>query len=150
MASKNKTSQARARTLEREAKAFQLRKKGASYTEIARSLRISRQGAHKLVTAVFEQLESELGETVPTVRRMEIERLDEMLFAIWPKVKKGDLPSIDRALKISERRSKILGIDMPIAREVSGPDGGRMSIALLDKCMEAAQSERRHRISESA
>ena len=80
MASQNKTSQARSRTLEREAKAFQLRKKGASYTDIARSLRISRQGAHKLVTAVFEQLESELSETVPTVRRMEIERLDEMLF----------------------------------------------------------------------
>ena len=32
MASKNKTSQARARTLEREERAFQLRKKGASYT----------------------------------------------------------------------------------------------------------------------
>ncbi len=150
MASKNKTSQARARTLEREAKAFQLRKKGASYTEIARSLRISRQGAHKLVTAVFEQLESELSETVPTVRRMETERLDAMLFAIWKKVEKGDLNAIETALKISARRCKILGIDMPIAREVSGPDGGRISVAFLDQCVEAARAERRHRMSESA
>ena len=42
---KNKTKAARAVTLEREVKAFELRKMGASYTQIARSLKISRQGA---------------------------------------------------------------------------------------------------------
>ena len=81
---------------------------------------------------------------------MEIERLDAMLFAIWKKVEKGDLNAIETALKISARRCKILGIDMPIAREVSSPDGGRISIEFLDQCVEAARSERRRRASESA
>ncbi len=150
MTKKNKTKSTRAVTLEREAKAFSLRKGGKSYTAIARTLRISPQAAHKLVSAVFQRFTDELGETVAVVRQLELERLDQMLLGIWPAVRKGDLPSIDRALKISERRPKILGIDLPIAREVSGPDSGRISVAFLDQCVEAARSERRRRASESA
>jgi hypothetical protein len=72
MAKQNKTKAAGACTLERELKAFESRKAGASYTRIGAALRISAQGAHKLVTAVFQRYESELTETVPGIRQIEL------------------------------------------------------------------------------
>ena len=48
------------------------------------------------------------GGTAGRVRRMEIDRLDEMLLAIWPAVKRGDYQAINTALRISERRATTL------------------------------------------
>jgi hypothetical protein len=44
-------------------------------------------------------------------------RLESALQAIWPKVVKGDLPAIDRMLKILERDAKLYGLDMPVKTE---------------------------------
>jgi len=52
------------------------------------------------------------------VRSLELERLDVYLLAIARDVQKGDFLAIDRALKISERRAKLLGIDAPIQLKV--------------------------------
>jgi hypothetical protein len=61
-----------------------LQRSGSSYTAIARTLRISPQAAHKLVSAVFQLFTEELGETVPVVRQLELERLDQMLLGTQP------------------------------------------------------------------
>jgi len=45
---------------------------------------------------------------------LELERLDVMLLALWRRVQNGDERAIDRALKIEERRAKLLGLDAPI------------------------------------
>jgi hypothetical protein len=65
---------------------------------------------------------------------MEVERLDEMLLSIWPRVKNGELDAINTALRISDRRGKLLGLDTT-KLEVSGADGGRIPIEVIDLCM---------------
>jgi hypothetical protein len=45
--------------------------------------------------------------------RQELDRLDAMLRACWSKAIGGDMKAVDRVLKISERRSKLLGLDAP-------------------------------------
>ena len=42
-----------------------------------------------------------------------MQRLDAMLYAVWIDVLQGDAGAVSTALKISERRSRLLGLDAP-------------------------------------
>ena len=53
------------------------------------------------------------------LRAMEIERLDRMMLVIQPQVNAGNLGAIDRAIRISEQRSKLLGLFMPVKQEIA-------------------------------
>ena len=116
----SKASARRLAAREREIKALELRKAGATYVQIAEALGISRAGAHKVVLRALARLEKEAGEEAEHLRRLEIERLDAMLLAIWPHVKKGSLGAIDRAIRIMERRAKLLGLDAPTKADIQG------------------------------
>jgi hypothetical protein len=50
-------------------------------------------------------------ENLEEVRAIEIDRLDGLMQAVWPKAIKGDMWAVDRVLSIMERRSKYLGLD---------------------------------------
>jgi 5,10-methylene-tetrahydrofolate dehydrogenase/methenyl tetrahydrofolate cyclohydrolase len=50
---------------------------------------------------------------VNEARKLEVERLDAALAAIWEKVVTGNLWAIDRLLKISEQRCRLLGLNAP-------------------------------------
>ena len=54
-------------------------------------------------------------ETLIEVAEIELARLDDLLGAVWEKAKAGSLESIDRALKIMDRRARMLGLDKEIA-----------------------------------
>ena len=56
--------------------------------------------------------------------QLESHRLDRAINAIWDKVADGDLNAIDRALKIMERRARLLGLDTPSVTRLEGTDGG--------------------------
>ena len=56
------------------------------------------------------------------IRDVEVMRLSSMLEAIWPKAMRGDYRAIDRALRISERLSRLLGLDAAIKQELTGGD----------------------------
>ena len=62
-------------------------------------------------TEELSLLRKTIQEPANDLRALEIHRLDEALRAIWQEVKKGNLFAIDRFLKISERRSRLLGMD---------------------------------------
>lgn len=95
--------------------ALELRIGGASYREISRTLGISVGSAHDYVTAGLEELRNANAESTERVRSMEVARLDAMLLKLWPK---RDQPRVaDTILRISERRSRLLGLDMG-----KGPD----------------------------
>lgn len=47
------------------------------------------------------------------LRTLENERLNAMQMAIWRQVKEGHLGAVDRAIRISERRSRLNGLDAP-------------------------------------
>ncbi|MEW6874953.1 terminase small subunit [Trueperella pyogenes] len=47
------------------------------------------------------------GKDAETLRRLEIERLDSVYRAVYPLALEGDLPSVDRVLKIGEARARL-------------------------------------------
>lgn len=96
---------------ERRASALQLKIAGATYDAIARALGYANKGnAHRDIQAALAAITKEPAEAL---KKLELERCDEMLLAIWPQVRKGNLAAIDRALKIMERRARYEGLDAP-------------------------------------
>lgn len=108
--------------------ALDLRITGKSYREIAAELGCSVSKAYDDVSAALAKLEAESAEKAAEVRRIELDRIDVMLKGIWPEAEAGDARKIETALKLMERRAKLLGIDAPTKQEVSGPDGGAIPI----------------------
>ncbi|MHB8867449.1 MAG: hypothetical protein ACYC6T_08080 [Thermoleophilia bacterium] len=107
----------------READALELRLGGATYEQIAPRLGYkNRSGAMRAVKRALDKLISP--EDVESLRQLELERLDRLLLGIWSSAVRGNPAAIDRVLKILERRARILGIDAPERRELSGPGGG--------------------------
>ncbi|MER6860724.1 hypothetical protein, partial [Streptomyces pilosus] len=57
------------------------------------------------------------------------DRLDALLLAHWGAATSGEDPkAADLVLKIMDRRAKLMGLDMPVRAEVSGPDGGAVPL----------------------
>ena len=111
---------------ERHLQALALRKAGATYQEIAKHLGYAHaKGAY---TAVASALRATLREPADEVRELEVARLDSALLAVWRRVQVGDDKAIDRLLRISERRAKLLGLDAAIRKELSGPAGSLLTI----------------------
>lgn len=111
------------RAAERRLKAVTLREAGASYQQIGDHLNVTKQRAHQLVEEACQEMEEKTKETAAAVIQLELQRLDRMVLSIYPKAKAGDLYSIDRMLKLSERRTKMLGIDPPQKVAPTDPTG---------------------------
>ncbi len=96
---------------ERRVKAFSLRKAGASYRQIAQQLSVSLNTAWADVNAELLELREQTKADATEVRDMELQRCDEMILGLWPAVRRGDAKSVMAAVRVSERRAKLLGID---------------------------------------
>lgn len=108
-------------------RALEERKAGLSYQEIAVKVGYrSASGAH---AAVRKALNKTLQEPADELRRIEVARLDQMLGALWEKVKKGDTRAIEAALRVEERRARLLGLDEPSEVDVTS-GGGHIAIVL--------------------
>lgn len=93
----------------RAAKALQLRTLGLTYEAVAQQCGYrDRGGAYH---AVQRELRRMIQEPADEVRQIEVERLDALLRAMLPKALKGDGWSVDRVLRIMERRAGLLGLD---------------------------------------
>lgn len=109
--------------------ALELRIGGANYREIARTLGISVGSAHDYVTKGLEELRNANAESTDRVRSMEVARLDGMLLKLWPK---RDQPRVaDTILRISERRARLLGLDMGKGPEDAPPPPPAGGVTLL-------------------
>lgn len=125
---RSKTGKHAVGALTHDKKALQLRLQGFSYEQISAKLGLGRTTAYKCVMRALERLRAEVNELAADVRDMELQRLDEMFHGCYPEAKQGDKDAIASALKIMERRAKLLGIDVPTKSEISGPDGGAIEI----------------------
>lgn len=94
-------------------KAYELRKAGASMGVIAQRLNISKATVHKYINDTIKAYLEEAKEAHQSILAMELARLDDMQFSVWTKARSGDSKAIDTMLKIMERRSRLLGLDMP-------------------------------------
>jgi hypothetical protein len=110
--------------------AFDLRRQGYSYREIAKRVGYADDsGARKAVNSTLARLTKEVNESAEEMRAIETERLDQILTSIWPKALNGELLVIDRCLRIMDRRAKMWGLDTPARVEMSGPDGAPIEIS---------------------
>jgi hypothetical protein len=128
----SRSSARRVRAAERRTQALDLRKQGKTFAEIGRELECSEQRAHAIVTAELQRLNARRSEQAAEVARLELERLDALLAAVWPTAKEGEGPAIDRVLAIMARRAKLQGLDAPDKRELFGSGGGPLRFALED------------------
>lgn len=103
---------------ERRTKAVRLAASGMDYTQIAQQLGYhDRSGAFKAVRGV---LAAEQAEAVDELRRLECERLDALQRSCWDAAVAGNIPSVDRVLKVIAARVKLLGLDQHTAKPASG------------------------------
>jgi DNA-binding CsgD family transcriptional regulator len=119
MPTESKTSPRKMRARDREVEALNLRKSGATYDQIGKTLGITTQGAYKAIIRSLQRLNEKNTEGTEELRRLEVERLDRMLAAIWGQVLNGNQGAIDRALRIGERRAKLLGLDAPTKTDLT-------------------------------
>jgi len=107
----------RALATERQRQALELHKAGVGYQAIADRLGYAGpSGAYKAVNAALQKT---LQEPADELRTRELERLDRMHAALWPKAVSGHLRSVDRVLAIMARRSRLLGLDAPQRQHVA-------------------------------
>lgn len=108
---KHKDAAAAARALQ----ALELRKAGASYDAIARQCGYaSKSGAYQ---AVQREIHRMMQEPADDVRQLEVARLDDLYRISYRLAIKSDrdaLWAVDRCVKIMERRSALLGIDVKV------------------------------------
>lgn len=116
-------------TARRRVELLKLAAAGKNFQDIADELGYSsRQHASKDLCRVLELAKSEERFEADTYRELEAARLDELQAAMWEQALAGDPRAVDTVLRISDRRSKLLGLDMPVKAEVSGPDGGAIAL----------------------
>jgi Sigma-70, region 4 len=134
---------------ERRAAALRLRKLGYTYDEIAKALGVSGASAHKYVQRALHDM---IAEPAEEVRQLELAKLDtlqlkvnQVLDRLHPQLTQSGkdtgfvddgvvLAAIDRAVRISESRRKLLGLDapqiiehLPIQIEINGIDVGKLT-----------------------
>lgn len=111
MPRESKTSERMLAAIERSRQALELRKAGVTYPEIAHQLGYSR--ASGALAAVDSAIRRMLEEPAAAVLKLELARLDKMLFALWPEVLRGSPQHVAAALRVMDRRAKYLGLDAP-------------------------------------
>lgn len=107
----------------RVALAVQLRAQRLTYEAIAQQCGYKSIGACR--DAIMRELDRRIVKNVDELRREELDMLDQLHCAVWPlavpgpdavdskgRKKQPYLEAVDRVLAISERRSKLLGLDM--------------------------------------
>ena len=131
MAAVNKTNARGARMLEHQRQALELRRAGLGYHAIGAKLGLGKSQAHRLVTAALAEARVQVTANADDLRSEEVSRLDAMLTGLWPSARNGAVASIDRVVKIMERRARLLGLDAPERKQLEGPGGGPVQMVGL-------------------
>lgn len=109
----SKHSATRLIAAENKVKALDLRRRGKSFAAIAKELDVSPRTAWNYIREAMRDL-AELGEEkAEELVKLEEERLDALLDAIWDKAMDGDYKATEAALKIMSRRASLRGLDQP-------------------------------------
>ncbi len=119
MASRRGDRRTTADALERHARdheCVKLRRAGVGWEVIAEQLGYASPGHAYDRFMVF--MKDYPREDAETAREVEADRLDQLQRAIWAKCLKGDTWAIDRALRISDQRCRLLGLNMPVRQQI--------------------------------
>lgn len=100
----------------RDLQALELQVKGLTYQQIADELHYAtRSAAYKAVQrALASERAQEQDRTVEDHRRLELAKLGRMEAALRPAADRGDLGAVDRLIKITDRRARLLGLNVSV------------------------------------
>ncbi len=101
----------------RRKEAVDLRIEGKTYREIAQELGVTPTRARQLVAEALAAIEKDTAESAEELRRLELDRLDQLQSGLWEEAAAGNLKAVGAALKIMERRARLLGLDAPTRTE---------------------------------
>lgn len=152
----------------RDAEAARLKATGMTLEQIASELNLDKPNPENGPARAAAAIKRAMGEMArfanDEMRMMELRSLDELEWIAWQAVRKSPmmvsqgrvvfneetglpvtddrftLESIDRILKIKERRSKLMGLDAPIRREVITMDSIESEIQKLEQELKASQN----------
>ena len=104
--------------IERRSQALQLRLQGLSLRQIGTALGVSASQVGRDLEAVISEKQTRALSEIELSLELELQRLDYYLERLSDAIEAGDTKAISTAVRISERRCKLLGLDAPIRLEV--------------------------------
>lgn len=96
----------------RRQRALELRLQGRMLWEIGDELGVTESAVSRMLTKALEEIEGENRESAERLRTLEMVRLEKIGEALYRRSLDGELPAIDRFLKVRERYAKLLGLDV--------------------------------------
>ena len=103
--------------------ALHMRLNGADFDDIADALGVDVKQAFKWVNKHLKKARQENSDIGEKVLDLELARLDRMLQGLESRIAVGSSEAISSALRIQERRAKLLGLDKPTKIAPTTPDG---------------------------
>ena len=127
---------------------------GASYKQIADQLGVSKTRAHQYVHEELAKLADLSTGHARLYRQRQLERINRLLLGVWQSATKGNLQAVDRAVKLMERESRLLGLDSPEKIAPTTPDGTAPydphAMSPAERAARIAELERKRRDAEPA
>lgn len=112
---------------EKQRRALEMRKAGATYDAIAASMGYaSKSGARAAVVSAMGEL---IQEPAKELRTIQYERLNHMLVVLWAKINNGDERAIQTALSVMDKMDRLMGTDAPNRSEVDVNVQGAIIVA---------------------
>ncbi len=97
--------------------------------------------AYKDVRETMKQYNDQVNPDIEDERDDLSETLAELLSICMAAARKGDLYGVQVALQSVQTKAKLLGVNKPERKELSGPDGAAIPIDVIRRATEAADSE---------
>ena len=98
--------------VDKEIKVLELRRAGLTWQRIAEE---TGYADHTGAYAAYKRaIKRTMQQPADELREAELDRIDRLQLALWPKAMKGDNASINTIVRLMERRARLLGLDTPI------------------------------------
>lgn len=110
---RGKSTKENAKIIERQIQALQMRRSGFSYRKIGARLGITHVQARADVLKALEARKQDRDVEADLLVQLELERLDMLLEGLYRMAEVGNPLAVEKFLKVSESRRKLLGLDAP-------------------------------------
>ena len=98
--------------VDKEVKVLELRRAGLTWQRIAEE---TGYADHTGAYAAYKRaIKRTMQQPADELREAELDRIDRLQLALWPKAMKGDNASVNTIVRLMERRARLLGLDTPI------------------------------------
>jgi transposase-like protein len=122
---RSKTAPAQIKTDERRTAITRARAQGKSYAELARQFGLSVRRIRDILGEEFKRLSTERNAAAVEAFQRTMERLDDLLEAVWGDALQGDPKAVQAALSVIDRQARLHGLigtssgDAPVTTQVN-------------------------------